>query len=796
MHEQYHGLFKNEQVRYGFYDIFLIDKTGTIVYSVEKEVDYGTNLLNGLYRDTNLAMAFKKAINLPKKQVIFEDFKSYKPSFDIPSAFLSFPIDKDGERIGVLAVQVPIDEIDSFLSFDHKREESGLGESGEVYLVGEDFFMRSNSRFIDSSSVGVVKVNTKSVKQAIAGKSGVKLVKDYRGVKVYSAHIPIDVFGHKWAVLTDIDEEEILRDLHSITIVLFTLGTSIVFVMIIGFVSIIYFYFIKPLRANNISLHDNIVKLDKKVLVSQSILNEYKKAVDASSIVSKADINGMITYVNDEFCHISGYDFSELQGKSHNIIRHPDTPKELFKDLWKTIKNKKIWKGIIKNRTKDGRNYYVNSTIVPILDENSNIKEYMSIRSDVTDLMNQEKVILKQTTDKLTNLPNRIRLMEDIESGSNDLKLAIIHLNSFKSINDFYGTEFSDILTTEVAASLKILANIEQVMLYKIASDEFVLLSGSILSLKEFIGLCESIQRYMDHNSFKVSDDDFNVKVTIGIAADRKNIFVNAERARYNAEETSQGIICYDNRDDIQNNFENNHKWVTKIKEAIRNDKIVVFAQPIVSNTREEVQKYECLVRMIDSDGSIISPFYFLEIAKQARLYTTLTKIIIEKSFRHFSGKDAIFSVNLTIEDIINHEVVDYLRDAIKEYNVANQLVLEIVESEGIENFDEISSFISEMKELGCKFSIDDFGTGYSNFEYLMKLDVDYIKIDGSLIKNIDKDESAQIVVELIISFAKKLNRKTIAEYVHSEAVLKKVKDMRIDYSQGYFLGEPTILKS
>ena len=120
-----------------------------------------------------------------------------------------------------------------------------------------------------------------------------------------------------------------------------------------------------------------------------------------------------------------------------------------------------------------------------------------------------------------------------------------------------------------------------------------------------------------------------------------------------------------------------------------------------------------------------------------------------------------------------------------------NKIIFEILESEGIENYEEVSSFIDEMKSLGCKIAIDDFGSGYSNFEHLLKLNINYIKIDGSLIKNIDTDKYAQIVIETIVDFASKLNITTIAEYVHNESVHEKVKKLNIHRSQGFYLAEP-----
>jgi len=805
VHKKYHPLFLREQNNYGFYDMFLIDTKGTIVYSVDKEFDFGTNLNDGIYAKSNLGQVYKKAINLQKQQVIFEDFSPYIASFNKPASFLSFPIFKNNKIIGVLAVQIPIDKINQVMSLNNKRIEFGFGTSGEMYLVGEDKFMRSDSRFISTlnipkvkkyqTTVGIVKVDTESVRDGLKGNSGSKLIKDYRNTNVFSTYLPLDIFDTKWILLAEIDEKEVVNLQRKNSITVFVVSISIIVFIIFGFIFIIYNYMIKPLEKHNVTLNDDIVKLDHQVLISQSILNEYKKAVDASSIVSKTNLNGKITYTNNQFCTISGYSQQELLGQSHNLIRHPDNQRAFFKELWSTIKSKKIWKGIIKNKRKDGTSYYVNSTIVPILDKNNNILEFMSIRSDVTDLINKEKLISKQTTDTTTGLPNRIKLMELIGQCEDEIKLAIIQVDELQSISDFYGLQYKDKLINKIAKSIQNFIDTENFQLFKIESDKFVILHTGEIPYKDFIEICETINKHFDHNSFSIENDNFDVTITIGIAKNKTNIYANAERALYHAYETHNNMICYDTSSDIQNDFEQNRKWVRKIKDAIHNDRIVVFAQPIVSLSNMHEKKFECLIRMIDTDGTIISPFYFLEIAKHSRLYTTLTKIVIDKSFKYFSTRDASFSINLTIEDIMNENILHYLREKIQEYKVSKKLVLEIVESEGIENFDEITNFIIEMKSYGCQISIDDFGTGYSNFEYLMKLDAQYIKIDGSLIKNIDHDESAQVVVALIVEFAKKLNRKTIAEYVHSKEVLDKVKEMKIDYSQGYFTGEPSLLQ-
>jgi len=164
---------------------------------------------------------------------------------------------------------------------------------------------------------------------------------------------------------------------------------------------------------------------------------------------------------------------------------------------------------------------------------------------------------------------------------------------------------------------------------------------------------------------------------------------------------------------------------------------------------------------------------------------------MIKKSFDTFKDTDLEFSVNLTIEDILNKDIKLYIFAMLKEYNIGKRVVFEIVESESIVNFQEVIEFIQKSKSYGCKIAIDDFGTGYSNFEYLLKLKADFIKIDGSMIKNIDTDLDAQTVVSTIVDFAKKMKIKTIAEFVENESIYNTVKALGIDYSQGYYFSEP-----
>lgn len=523
---------------------------------------------------------------------------------------------------------------------------------------------------------------------------------------------------------------------------------------------------------------------------SNLLMQQYKEAVDISSIVTKTDPDGKITYVNDWFTEISGYSADELIGKSHNVISHPDTPPELFQDLWNTIQSKKTWIGTITNLSKDGSPYTVSATIVPIIDKNENITEYIAIRQDITELLKQKDIINRQTTDQLTQLPNREKLIEDLTKAQNP-SLALINVNNFRDINELYGFEIGDEVLIKISQIITEYLKGSVCSLFKLPSDAFAVIQDSqkdIYYFEEFmIKLVEHLkQTDMCINTYKIS-----ISVTIGISNETINTLMHADIALQNAKRVKKPYILHSETSKKEEELQLNLIWHNKIKEAIDDNKIVIYYQPIYNTLTNKIQKYESLVRMIDTNEDIISPYLFLNIAKKYYQYEHITRIVIRDTLEYFKDKPYEFSINLSVEDIINDSTVAFIIDSIKNFIDPTRIIFEITESEGIENYEEVQTFIKSVKKFGCKIAIDDFGTGYSNFEYILKLNVDYLKIDGSLVKNIDKNLESRIVVETIILFAKKLGISTITEFVHNEEIFEIVKELGSDYIQGYYIGEP-----
>ncbi|MBN2782360.1 MAG: EAL domain-containing protein [Campylobacterales bacterium] len=222
------------------------------------------------------------------------------------------------------------------------------------------------------------------------------------------------------------------------------------------------------------------------------------------------------------------------------------------------------------------------------------------------------------------------------------------------------------------------------------------------------------------------------------------------------------------------------------------NNGVELYYQPIYNNLTNKIEKFETLMRL-KVDDKILYPDSFLGLSKEIKKYRKLTNSMIDKSFQFFHDKSYEFSINLSAEDIFDKDFEKFFFDKIEQYKIADRLVVEIVESETINDYNYFYEFIIKVKNVKAKVAIDDFGSGYSNYEHLLALSeyVDYLKIDGSLIKNVLKDHKSKILVESIQNFCKELGMKTIAEYVEDEELLNYLKRIGVNYSQGYYIGKP-----
>lgn len=528
----------------------------------------------------------------------------------------------------------------------------------------------------------------------------------------------------------------------------------------------------------------------KQAIKHTQLLKEYKKAVDYSTIVSISDKKGYITYVNDAFVKVSGYSREELIGKPHNIIRHPDNPSEVFNVLWKTILDKKPWRGIIKNRSKDGSTYYVDSSITPILDHNGKIKQFIAIRHDITKVFEQEQLINRQVTDHLTGLPNRLKLIQDLKEKEYS-SLAIFNLDGFQELNKLYGYKIGDKILKSLADYFSETFNKGQ-KLYKLPSDEFAVLCAVSCNEDTCQNILTSLINKLSTTLFKIGDHEIYLSVTAGVSyGSGMEALINADIALNKAKKRKLSFMFYDRSKHEGDEYAINQKIIKDLRYAIKHNLAIPYFQPIFNNKTLKIEKYETLIRIINEKGEVISPNLFVDIAQKVKIYPELTKIILEKAFAMFHDKDIQFSINLSIEDIRNSTTRIYILDMLSSFERPQNVIFEIVESEEIEDYTLIKEFVKDIRKYGAHIALDDFGSGYSNFMHLLELEARYIKIDGSIIKNILEDHNSQILTKTIVSMAKQLDLKVIAEYVSSKEIYEAVMLLGIDYSQGYYHGEP-----
>ena len=398
--------------------------------------------------------------------------------------------------------------------------------------------------------------------------------------------------------------------------------------------------------------------------------------------------------------------------------------------------------------------------------------------------------------DKLTGLKSHYSLIKDLE-GSHCPILFLINLDSFHNINDYYGFENSNNLLIQFADCLKLLEN-KNYSIYRVYADEYVLYQDLEQGMKcnyqeDLLELVNRIKEY----SFTIKDSVvIDLNATIGVSIDEKNPLMTANVALKHAKKHRKVYTIYDNKIDLYNPLDDVLKWSTRLKIAIEKNYILTAFQPIV-DIKGEILKYEVLMRIAeekDKSLNIVSPFEFLEPALKTRHYNAMMSMLIEKSFITMYNREEDFSINLSYGDIYNNTLIGTLKENLERFNkIGSRLIIEILETESIEDLEVMQMFIKDIRTYGVRIAIDDFGTGHSNFSNIIAMDPDYIKIDGSFIKNIDTDHKSYSLVKGIVNSSKDLKIKTIAEFVHKKEIFDILKELGVDEFQGYYFSEPLL---
>jgi len=395
--------------------------------------------------------------------------------------------------------------------------------------------------------------------------------------------------------------------------------------------------------------------------------------------------------------------------------------------------------------------------------------------------------------DPLTKAYNRQYLNTFLETNSlKNYHIMMLDLDHFKQVNDNFGHDIGDVVLKTTVEVIKNNVRSEDVLI-RFGGEEFILLVYK-KDIKTSITLANRIRDSIKSKSLHVDNNEITMTLSIGInpyPSHAKNI----EEAIKIADEQLY-IAKAQGRDRIEisdKNQSQTSKRISDVQDAIDNNRIRCAYQPIFDNNTLDLLKYEILIRMEDEDGSIVAPMEFLPYVKHTQVYINLTKFVLDNAMKVLEENTFKISVNIDLQDILNDDIVNLLKERFENKpELAKRLTLEILEHEGISDFKLIKSRLQVLKDLGFLIAIDDFGSGYANFRYLVDLDIDILKIDGSIIKNIDKDKSIHSIVHAIVSFSKSLGIKTVAEQVETKEELDTIIELGIDHTQGYYLGKPS----
>ncbi|MFA6190892.1 MAG: EAL domain-containing protein [Sulfurimonas sp.] len=401
-------------------------------------------------------------------------------------------------------------------------------------------------------------------------------------------------------------------------------------------------------------------------------------------------------------------------------------------------------------------------------------------------------------TDHLTGLKNRYALNDALVSEQSHV-LILSNIKEFSLINELYGVDVGNQILIKVAEAFESFASEYELTAYRVAGDEYVVFKEErIFDVEKYNSLVDAL--HIKINSLQISvegvDETIGIELYSGVAFDHAHSLEDAQMALKKAKKQSLPYLMYSQQVDTKEHSQRVMKVKRTLRHAVEHNNIIPFFQPITDRDGKFV-KYESLVRIIEfeeGEKKVLLPDDFLDISMKSGLYIKIAKSMLKQSLDFFVHRDEKISINFLPNDFFNASLMDILIEGIEKFDSPDKIVVEITEQEGVENFERLVRVVKQLRKLGVLIAIDDFGSGYANYAHVLEIKPDYIKIDGSLIKNVLTDRDSQILVKSIVDFARELNITTVAEYVETEEIFELLKGYGVNEFQGYYFGRPTDL--
>jgi len=538
----------------------------------------------------------------------------------------------------------------------------------------------------------------------------------------------------------------------------------------------------------------------------QLLASVFENTIESIMIISS---EGEIQKVNQAFLDSTGYSEEEIVGFSPLEIQPFNENKRYLLKMTAEVSKNDRWNGEIWCRKKSGEIFPQWMSVSVLKDDNGKVMNYIVLLHDITSLKKSEEELRYQAThDMLTGLPNR-QLFEDRlkravahhERYGGKFALLFIDLDNFKNINDTLGHKIGDLLLIQAGETLLDCCR-ESDTVARLGGDEFTIILNEIEDENGIVTVTERILKAVS-SAKKFGGHDVYTSASIGIAVypeDGNNsvsLIKNADMAMYKAKELGANDYFFYNSE-LKVKLERKISLTSKLAEALKEDDIKVYFQPLIDLKSGKITGAEALARWQTDTSRFIRPDEFIEAAEESGLIGTLGDFVLNKSCEnlrkwHDAGFESlVISVNLSVKQMNDQNLVTKTKNALEKYSLKpSDLVYEITENVAMKDFDAIRALFKELSGLGVKIYMDDFGTGYSSLAYLKQFPLDSIKIDKIFLQNIPENEKDNNLIKGIIWMAKSLGLNVIAEGVENRSQSEFLREIGCDGCQGYYYRRP-----
>ncbi len=533
-------------------------------------------------------------------------------------------------------------------------------------------------------------------------------------------------------------------------------------------------------------------------------------------VTTDADCN--VEYLNPVAEELTGWRVDDATGRPiDEIFRgfHEETCEPLENPLAVSIRRNRSIKTVRPTLLirRDGNEIYIESTASPIRNDRGDVSGGVLVFHDVSEARElNRRLSYHASHDILTGLVNRREFENRLERALKSAKaqeasytLCYLDLDQFKIVNDSCGHSAGDSLLSQLGALLK--AKIRwRDTLARLGGDEFGLLLESC-SLEEAMRTADGLREAIREHKFTWDDRTFSLGVSIGVvpitqeSEDVANLLSAADSACQAAKEAGRNrIYSYQDNDIDMLRRRREMQWAARINNALEENRFELFRQTILPlQVKEEGAHYELLLRMRDENGKLVSPDLFISAAERYGITPNIDRWVVRQAFRWLVSEAdererlSLCSINLSGQSLTDDNFLPYVVQQLQESGLdATKICFEITETAAIASYAQASRFINALRELGCKFALDDFGTGLSSFGYLKHFPVDFLKIDGSFVKEILHDAIDREMVRSINEIGHLTGKQTIAEFAENQEIITMLRGIGVDYAQGYGVDEPS----